>query len=109
MLCNVVIRRSYDNLRNFARKIGVLRLRQPCAWRNFAVMRSPEATTPDATEEPNELLSVTQAGAELRLSPRAVLHRIHGGKIAATKLGPGTAGYVITRDEVERVKREDAA
>lgn len=53
-----------------------------------------------------ELLSVAQAAEALSLAPRTVLHRIHAGKIAATKLGPGTAGYVIDRAEVERVKAD---
>jgi len=56
-----------------------------------------------------QALSVRQAARELNLSPRAVLHRIHAGTIAAIKLGPGTAGYVITRAEVERAKAEAAA
>lgn len=60
-------------------------------------MRNPAA--PDA-----EVLSVTQAAAELHVSPRTVLHRIKSGRITAMKLGPGTAAYVITRAEVERVK-----
>ena len=51
-----------------------------------------------------EVLSVVQAAERLGLSPRTVLYRIKTGKIAASKLGPGTAAYVITRDEVERVR-----
>lgn len=63
--------------------------------------------------EPNsgtvaEFLSVVQAATELHLTPRAIRHRIKVGTLAATKLGPGTASYVITRAEVERV-RSDAA
>lgn len=61
------------------------------------------------TEPPPPILTVAQAAKELNLHPRTVLHRIHAGRIAATKTGPGTAGYWIERDEVERVKREDAA
>ena len=60
-------------------------------------MRSPE-------QQPVDLLSVAQAAKELNLSPRTVLHRIHNGSLVATKLGPGTAGYVITRAEVEKAK-----
>lgn len=57
------------------------------------------------TEQPEaDILSVAQAALVLNLSARAVLHRIHAGTIEAIKLGPGTAGYVITRTEVERVK-----
>lgn len=56
-----------------------------------------------------EFLSVAQAASELKITERAVRHRIKAGKIAATKLGPGTASYVITRDEVQRVKAGEAA
>lgn len=49
-----------------------------------------------------EFLSVVQAAAELHITPRAVRHRIKVGTLAATKLGPGTASYVITRAEVTR-------
>jgi hypothetical protein len=56
-----------------------------------------------------EVLSTTQTAEELGLSHRAVLHRIKAGTIAATKLGPGTASYVITRTEVDRVKAEQKA
>jgi excisionase family DNA binding protein len=77
----------------------VLPLTQGYAWRNFAAMRST-----DGPDEAPEVLSVKQAARELNLSPRAVLHRIHAGTIAAIKLGPGTAGYVIARSEIERAK-----
>lgn len=60
--------------------------------------------------ELSPVLSVAQTARELNLTERAVRHRIKAGTLAATKLGPGTASYVITRDEVERVKAaEDAA
>lgn len=59
--------------------------------------------------ELTQVLSVEQAAAELSITPRAVRHRIKAGTLAATKLGPGTAAYVITRDEIERVKGEAAA
>lgn len=55
---------------------------------------------------PPDILSVTQVAAELNITERAVRHRITAGTLAATKLGPGTASYVITRTEVERVKAE---
>jgi len=54
----------------------------------------------------HDFLSVKQAADELDLSVRAVRHRILAGTLAATKLGPGTASYVITRDELERAKGE---
>lgn len=53
---------------------------------------------------PSDILSVTQVAAELNITERAVRHRIKAGTLAATKLGPGTAAYVVTRAEVERVK-----
>lgn len=56
-----------------------------------------------------DFLSVVQTASELCITPRAVRHRIKTGTLAATKLGPGTASYVITRAEVERVKRGEAA
>jgi len=52
-----------------------------------------------------DLLTVQQAAAELHLSPRAVLHRISAGTLAATKLGEGrTSAYVIDRAEINRAK-----
>lgn len=56
-----------------------------------------------------ELLSVTQAAKELSLAPRTLHHWIATGKIAATKVGDGrTSAYVLTRDEVDRVKADAA-
>lgn len=57
---------------------------------------------------PPSILSVTQVAAELNITERAVRHRIKAGTLAATKLGPGTASYVVTREEVERVKASAA-
>lgn len=68
--------------------------------RNFALMQPISL---------NDLLSVTQAADELGIAPRTLHSRITAGKVAATKLGPGTASYVITRAEVERVKAGNAA
>ena len=60
--------------------------------------------------ESDDLLSVEQAAHELRLSRRAVQHRIKVGTLAAVKIGGGkTSAYVITRAEVVRVKGEVAA
>lgn len=57
-----------------------------------------------------DLLTVVQTAEELNLSVRAVQHRIKTGTLAATKLGDGrTSAYVITRDEVERVKAQSDA
>jgi len=55
------------------------------------------------------LLSVTQAAEVLSLSPRAVLHRITTGTIQAAKVGSKkTSSYVITAEEVARVRAEAA-
>ena len=59
--------------------------------------------------ELNDFLSVAQAGAALHITERAVRHRIKVGTLRATKMGPGTAAYVITRAEIERVKAGAAA
>lgn len=56
-----------------------------------------------------DFLSVAQAARELCITPRAVRHRITTGTLAAHKLGPGTASYVITRAEIDRVKAVEAA
>lgn len=60
-------------------------------------------------ENPPDFLSVQQVATALCITARAVRHRIKAGTLAATKLGPGTASYVVTRAEVERVKAEVAA
>lgn len=65
--------------------------------------------TPDPDTAQGDVLSVAQAARELHLSPRAVLHRIASGRIAATKLGPGTAGYIIARAEIDRLKTQAAS
>lgn len=58
----------------------------------------------------SSLLNVAQAARELNISVRAVQHRIKVGTLAAEKLGEGrTSAYVITRDEVDRVKALDSA
>lgn len=57
----------------------------------------------------DDFLSVAQVATELGITDRAVRHRIKAGTLAATKLGTGTASYVITRAEVERVKSGVAA
>lgn len=57
----------------------------------------------------SDVLSVVQAAAELNITPRAVQHRIKAGTLAAMKLGPNTAAYVIPRAEIERVKGLEAA
>ena len=56
-----------------------------------------------------QVLSVAQAAAELHITERAVRHRIKAGTLAAIKLGPGTASYVITLAEVERAKAGEVA
>ena len=53
--------------------------------------------------ELSDFLSVSAAAVALQISERAVRHRIKAGTLKATKLGPGTASYVITRDEIARI------
>lgn len=53
---------------------------------------------------PEDWLTVAQAAEALGITDRAVRHRIIAGTLAATKLGPGTAQYVIERAEIDRVK-----
>lgn len=58
----------------------------------------------------NPPLTVAQTAAELHITRRAVIHRIHAGTLAATKIGEGrTSAYLIARSEVERAKTEAAA
>lgn len=71
-------------------------LRGVAQSRNFAAM--------GAVAETGDLLSVVQVADELGKPTRTVHYWITTGRIAATKLGPGTSQYVITREEVERVK-----
>ena len=57
-----------------------------------------------------EMMSVAQAAKVLHISPRAVLHRINVGTLAATKVGDGlTSAYVIGRAEIERITAERKA
>lgn len=56
-----------------------------------------------------DVLSVEQAAVALGLTPRAIRHRIKAGTLAATKLGPGTAAYVISREEIDAALKEVAA
>ena len=57
----------------------------------------------------HDFVTVGQAAKELNLSVRAVQHRIKQGHIAATKLGDArTSAYIISRDELDRVKADTA-
>lgn len=58
----------------------------------------------------SRLHSVASAAEALRLSPRSVQRRIKDGRIVATKLSDGkTSPYVITAEELERIKQESSA
>lgn len=47
-------------------------------------------------------ISVEEAAVILRISPRAVRHRIKAGSIPAQKIGGGqTSAYVLNRSDVE--------
>lgn len=55
----------------------------------------------------NNLYTVARAAEVLRLSKRAVQHRIQAGTIHAVKIGEGrTSAYVITPEEIDRLKTE---
>ena len=56
-----------------------------------------------------EVCSVSQAAALLNITERAVRHRIKAGTLTATKLGPGTASYVITREALEQALSTEKA
>ena len=53
-----------------------------------------------------ELLNSTQASEILGISISTLTRWIADGKIAATKLPGQTGAFVLTRAEVERVRRE---
>ena len=56
-----------------------------------------------------DVFTVADAARQVGKSPRTILRWIKAEKIAAIKLGPGTAAYVIARAEVERIQQQDAA
>lgn len=49
----------------------------------------------------NDLLSVAQTARLLGKSQTTVLRLIASGTLPASKLGPGTAAYVIARTDVD--------
>jgi len=57
---------------------------------------------------PARVMGILQASERLGISRRTVLRAIHAGELAATKTGPGTAGFVITVDELDRFAAERA-
>ena len=68
-----------------------------------AKFRHMEQTTP-------QIVTVATAAEEWGIDRRTALRWITTGKVAAEKIADGkTNAYVLTRAEVERVKREKAA
>ena len=68
-----------------------------------AKFRHMEAQTP-------QIVTVAVAAEEWGIDRRTALRWIAAGKVAAEKIADGkTNAYVLTRAEVERVKREKAA
>ena len=62
------------------------------------------------TNTPPAVVSVAAAAAEWHVTRRTALRWIAAGEVAATKVGDGrTNAYVLTRAEVERVKRAKEA
>lgn len=53
----------------------------------------------------HDLVSVAEAARILGITRRAVVHRIHAGTLQAVKLGPGTAAYVIEREELRPLEQ----
>lgn len=68
-----------------------------------AKFRRMEARTP-------QIVTVAVAAEEWGIDRRTALRWIAAGEVAAEKIADGkTNAYVLTREEVERVKREKAA
>ena len=68
-----------------------------------AKFRHMEQTTP-------QIVTVAVAAEEWGIDRRTALRWIAAGKVAAEKIADGkTNAYVLTRAEVQRVKREKAA
>lgn len=61
--------------------------------------------SPPPSDSP--FLSVTEAAELLRLSPRAVQHRISSGKLPAYKMPGRTGAYVLERAVIDRLVRGD--
>lgn len=59
-----------------------------------------------AEEAPlSDLLTVSQAADELNVHRRTIQHWIANGKVTAIRIGTGrTSAYVLTRDEVARIR-----
>lgn len=61
------------------------------------------------TDQPT-FMNAVQAASALGLTRRTLIRRIENGQIEASKLGTGrTSAYVITADEIERVKAGEPA
>ena len=54
------------------------------------------------------VVGTAQAGERLGLTSRTVLRFINAGLLPATKTGPGTAGFVIAVEDLERFAAERA-
>lgn len=78
---------------------------QVAGSRNLDTMTKRTTTEPDLPDP----VSVKVAAGEFNKSPRTILHWINAGKLRATKLGPGTASFVISRAEIDRLKQDQAA
>lgn len=59
---------------------------------------------------PSQIVTVAVAAEEWHVDRRTALRWIASGKVAAEKIGEGqTSAYVLTREEVDRVKAEVVA
>lgn len=61
-------------------------------------------------QPPSQIVTVAVAAEEWRVDRRTALRWIASGKVAAEKIADGkTNAYVLTREEVDRVKAEVVA
>lgn len=59
---------------------------------------------------PSQIVTVAVAAEEWHVDRRTAIRWIASGKVAAEKIGEGqTSAYVLTREEVDRVKAEVVA
>lgn len=96
---------SVETVRRWDRSGQIKSTRTPGGQRRFPVseVNRLRAQSPATSEE---TYNVARAAEALDLSPRAVLHRINVGTLAAEKVGDT---WVISRAEVERVLAQGGA
>jgi excisionase family DNA binding protein len=53
-----------------------------------------------------DVVGTLQAAQRLGVTRRTVIRLVHAGRLSATRTGPGTAGFAIATDELERLAAE---